>query len=69
MAIGERSGIGRAVFPHLLRHTFATDMLEHGASLNEVSELLGHKKLDTTKIYAKISMNTLAISYKKHHAA
>lgn len=68
-AIGERSGIGRAVFPHLLRHTFATDMLEHGASLNEVSEMLGHKKLDTTKIYAKISTNALAISYKKHHAA
>lgn len=68
-AIGERSGIGRPVFPHLLRHTFATDMLEHGASLNEVSELLGHKKLDTTKIYAKISTNTLAIAYKKHHAA
>ena len=67
--IGKRSGIGRPVFPHLLRHTFATDMLEHGASLNEVSELLGHKKLDTTKIYAKISTNTLAIAYKKHHAA
>ena len=68
-AIGERSGIDRPVFPHLLRHTFATDMLEHGASLNEVSEMLGHKKLDTTKIYAKISTNALAISYKKHHAA
>jgi integrase/recombinase XerD len=68
-AIGERSGIGRPVFPHLLRHTFATDMLEHGASLDEVSEMLGHKKLDTTKIYAKISTNALAISYKKHHAA
>lgn len=68
-AIGKRSGIGRPVFPHLMRHTFATDMLEHGASLNEVSDLLGHKKLDTTKIYAKISTNALAISYKKHHAA
>lgn len=68
-AIGKRSGIDRPVFPHLMRHTFATDLLEHGASLNEVSELLGHRKLDTTKIYAKISTNTLAISYKKHHAA
>lgn len=68
-AIGERSGIGRPVFPHLLRHTFATDMLEHGASLNEVSELLGHKKIDTTKIYAKTSTKTLEIAYKRHHAA
>ena len=68
-AIGKRSGIERPVFPHLMRHTFATDLLEHGASLNEVSELLGHKKLDTTKIYAKISTSTLASSYKKHHAA
>ena len=68
-AIGKRSGIGRSVFPHLMRHTFATDMLEHGASLNEVSDLLGHKKLDTTKIYAKTSVRSLEIAYKRHHAA
>lgn len=62
--IGERSGIGRRVFPHLMRHTMATDALSHGAKINEVSALLGHKKLETTKIYAKISNATL----QKTHA-
>lgn len=64
--IGERSGIGRNVFPHLLRHTFATDMLEHGAKINEVSKLLGHHKLETTQIYAKTNMNNIHNSHRMY---
>ncbi len=66
--IGERSGIGRPVFPHLLRHTFATDMLCHGVEINEVSKMLGHKKLETTQIYAKTSREMLENAHKKHVA-
>lgn len=64
--IGKRSGVGRNVFPHLLRHTFATDMLSHGAKINEVSKLLGHHKLETTQIYAKVSNNNLHNSHKMY---
>lgn len=66
--IGKRSGIGRKIFPHLLRHTFATDMLQHGAKINEVSKLLGHKKLATTQIYGKINVDMLKSSHKMYIA-
>ena len=66
--IGERAGIGRAVFPHLLRHTFATDMLAQGAKIDEVSEMLGHKKLETTKIYAKTSKTSLEAAHRRFAA-
>lgn len=65
--IGERSGIGRCVFPHLLRHTFATNLLYHGAPIEEVSKLLGHSKLSTTKIYTKINTAELENTYRKCH--
>ena len=66
--IGLRSGINRPLFPHLLRHTFATDMLTHGAKIDEVSEMLGHKKLETTKIYAKTSKMSLKEAHRKFAA-
>lgn len=58
--IGKRSEIGRPLFPHLLRHTFATDLLAHGAKIHEVSAMLGHAKIETTKIYAKLGNNVLS---------
>lgn len=66
--IGIRSGINRPLFPHLLRHTFATDMLAHGAKIDEVSEMLGHKKLETTKIYAKTSKTLLKTTHRRFAA-
>lgn len=66
--IGVRSGIGRNIFPHLLRHTFATDMLAQGAKIDEVSEMLGHKKLETTKIYAKTSKTSLEAAHRRFAA-
>ncbi|MDU6263702.1 MAG: tyrosine-type recombinase/integrase [Anaerocolumna aminovalerica] len=57
--IGIRADINRNVFPHLLRHTFATHMLAHGASIAEVQTLLGHESPATTQIYAKLDLHKL----------
>ena len=51
--IGERSGIGRRLFPHLIRHTTATFLYQHGMRLEDLQVLLGHDSADTTRIYAK----------------
>lgn len=45
---------------HILRHTFATRMIRHGASLKEIADVLGHRCLDTTTIYAKVDLPSLA---------
>lgn len=64
--LGERSGIGRPLFPHLFRHTFATDLLSHGAKIHDVSAMLGHAKLETTKIYVKLSTSSLSSSHAQY---
>ena len=51
--IGERAGIGRRVFPHLIRHTIATHLYTHGMRLEDLQVFLGHASADTTRIYAK----------------
>jgi integrase/recombinase XerC len=53
--------------PHLLRHTAATHMCDHGASLQSVSTLLGHAKLSTTQIYTRVSTGRLRRSYDAAH--
>lgn len=63
--IGKRAKINRNVFPHLIRHTFATHMLSHGANLSEVQILLGHESPSTTMIYAKTNMDNLHNVHKK----
>lgn len=65
-AIQKRSGIERSLFPHLLRHTMATDALNRGMNVAEVKEILGHEKLDTTMIYAKISHDSLKFNHKRY---
>lgn len=61
--IGMDSEIGRNIFPHLIRHTTATNALNRGMDVTEVKEMLGHKKIETTMIYAKISN----VNLKQHH--
>jgi len=59
--------IGLHVTPHQLRHSFATYMLDKGARINDVSELLGHEFISTTQIYTKLSSNLKLKNYLKAH--
>lgn len=57
--------ITKRVYPHLLRHSVATTLLERGLSIEQIQKFLGHAKLETTQIYAESSVEMIQESYQK----
>ena len=64
---GDRVGLGARLSPHVLRHSCATHLLDHGADIRAVQELLGHVSISTTQVYTKVSTERLQKVYEASH--
>ena len=65
--LAEAAGIGRPVSPHTFRHSFATHLLENGANLRAIQQLLGHESIVTTELYTHVDMHYLQDTLLKYH--
>lgn len=66
-ALGRAAGISQPIHPHLFRHTFASHLLQGGADLRSLQEMLGHANLTTTQIYTHLDVSDLKNKHKKFH--
>ena len=64
--IAKRAEVDAKVYPHVLRHTYATCLLNNGAPLEVVQEFLGHSKIETTKIYCQLSGERRRELYRRY---
>ena len=66
-SLAQNAGIDRNISPHTFRHTFATHLIEGGANLKVVQDLLGHRSIITTEIYTHLDMSYLKETIKMFH--
>ncbi|HVF28865.1 MAG TPA: tyrosine-type recombinase/integrase [Pyrinomonadaceae bacterium] len=64
-AVAERAKIMKRVYPHLLRHSVATTLLERGMPIDQIQKFLGHSKLETTQIYAESTTEMIKDNYQR----
>jgi integrase/recombinase XerD len=64
-ATAEKAKIKKWVYPHLLRHSVATTLLERGMPIEQIQKFLGHAKLETTQVYAESTPEMIKYSYRR----
>jgi integrase/recombinase XerD len=65
--LAEKTGLKKNISPHTFRHSFATELIQRGADLRAVQEMLGHESINTTQLYTHIDREFLRESIISHH--